>query len=539
MARGVFDGFLGLLGATAALVLLIAATNVAGMFLARASQRGRELAVRRALGASRWRIVRQLLAESVVIGALGATSGIVLGSWLLRLLTWRLGALGVPVTISTSLDLRMDPRVVAVSAGIAMLAGILAGLVPALGSTRVALVPALRGDGRAHDVRGTARRRFVVAQLAMSLALIVAAGLFTRALRRALDVDPGFNPDGVVLGGINLAPHGYAEARGREFYAQLLARLRARPEFTSVALGRNTPLGGENNGEGVLLPGESGPRGRRIDVLKGAVSDGFLATVRIPLVGGRTFAADDDANAAPVVIVNQTLGRRLLNDSLPLGRTVRVGGKEREIVGVVKDGKYRSLGEAPTSYAFIPFAQDYDPRMFVFAHVRGSTDGAIAALREEVARLDRNVALELPRSLSTAVDLWRLPPRLAAILIGAFGIVGLGLAAIGVYGVLAFRVAMRTREFGVRLALGATSGRLLRDVLREGISIAVVGTLAGLLLAAGLGRAMAGFLYGVGAFDPLTFATGAAILAVTALVAAYLPARRAARVDPLVSLRAE
>jgi len=530
MARGATVGFTGMLFLTAALVLLIAAANIAGMLLARAAQRRREIAVRLALGASRGRLVRQLVTESLVLCLLGGATGVLLARWVVSLIP----AVQPPIGVRASLDPEIDGMVLAASLGMALAAGLFAGLTPALRSTRFDLLSGLRGvDAGQPKRRGRSRSTFVVAQVAMSLVLLITAGLFTRALQRALLTDPGLDARNVVVGQLNVGSHGYDRARGEEFYARLVESLAARPEISSAALGQWTPLSLGHMGQDVRLPD-----GQRVSVTYGVADRGYLETMHIPIVAGRTIGAADTRTSPPAVIVNETLARRLWPGQSPLGQRLELEGP-REVVGVVRDGKYRSLDEEPTAYAFIPLAQRYSAQMTIHARARGDMGAALAAIRAEVASLDANIAVERPRALSTDVELYSILQRVAAWVIGVFGLVGLGLAALGIYGVIAYRVAQRTRELGIRLALGARSLDVVMPVLREGLVVIGAGIAIGVPAALAVARLARGFLFGLGAADPVTFAIVLLLLGGVALLASYLPARRAARVDPMISLRAE
>jgi predicted permease len=530
MARGPVTGFVGLLFVTAALVLAIAAANIAGMLLARSAYRRREIAVRLALGAGRGRLVRQLVTESVILCLLGGAAGLLLAYWLMSLVP----AVQPPIGVRTTLDLRLDWRVLAASFGIALGTGVLAGLTPALQSTGFDLTSGLRGSDRAEPRRhGRSRAAFVVAQLAMSLVLLITGGLFGRALQRALTVDPGLDARGVVVTEIELESHGYDRARGVAFYSRLVDRLSTRPEVASVALGQWTPLSMGHRGGDVPLPD-----GGRLNVTWGVIGEGYLETMRIPVVTGRAFNGTDSPGSTPVVIINETLARRLWPGQSPLGQQVMLDGR-REVIGVAKDGKYRSLDEGPTAFAFVPFAQHYSPRMEIYARSRGDVGAALAAIRADVRALDPNVALEASGLVSNQLGIHRLPQRVAAWCVGVFGMIGLALAALGIYGVIAYHVAQRTHELGIRLALGARAGDVVGPVLRQALVLVAVAIVIGVPVAMGIGRLLASFLYGVGATDPVTFASVVVLLGTIALLASYVPARRAARVDPMISLRVE
>ena len=530
MARGAVIGFMGMLFSTAAFVLLIAAANIAGMFIARAAHRRQEIAVRLALGAGRGRLVRQLATESLILCVAGGVAGVLLANWMMLAMP----ALDLPISARTVLDLRLDLKVLAVAAAVSIFAGLAAGLTPALQSTRLDLLAGLRSLGAVPLRLGRARGAFVTAQLALALVLLLTAGLFVRAAQRALRIDPGLDAANVVVAEVAVSPHGYDAARGKAFFATLKARLQARPEIESVTLAQWTPLAMSHNGEGVQLPD-----GDRVPVTWGVADESYLETMRIPLVAGRGFRAFDVDGAAPVVIVNETLARRVAPDGLAVGRQVRFVNTTREILGVVRDGKYRSLDESPTAYAFLPVAQHYTARQVVHARARGDLASVLAAIREEVSALDPNIALEKTGALEEQLAIYSLPQRFAAWSVGAFGAFGLMLAAIGVYGVIAYQVAQRTRELGIRMALGAGKRDVIGTVLRPGLLLIGLALVIGLPLALATGRLASGFLYGVGVADPVTYLVVPVMFAAVALLASYLPARRAARVDPMVSLRAE
>ncbi|HEX2189802.1 MAG TPA: ADOP family duplicated permease, partial [Longimicrobiaceae bacterium] len=530
-------GFLGMLLATAGLVLLIACTNVAGMLMARAAARRRETAVRLAIGAGRGRLVRQLVTESVLLFLVGGAAGLLLALWL----TEAAAAFQPALPMRFALDLGMDGRVLGFALLVTLATGVLFGLLPALQATRPDLVPALKDGGQArHAGRTRLRSGLVAAQIAMSLLLLVTAGLFVRTLQSALAVDPGFDADGVAVAQVSLTPHGYDEAGARELYGRLLDRLAAAPEVESAGLAQFAPMSGNVISTTVELPARpGGAEGATTTVDLGIVDPGYFGALRIPLVAGRGFTAADREGATPAAVVNQTLAARFWPGQSPIGRQIRVNGVSREVVGVARDGKYERYGEEEVAYAYLPFAQVGGTEMTVHVRARGEPAAALAALRRELRALDPDVALGLPSGLAALIDLSLFPQRVAATLIGAFGLLGLLLAAVGLYGVLAYHVAQRTREIGVRMALGARAADVVRMVARQGLALVGAGIAAGLLLALAATRLLAGFLYGVGASDPATFAGVTLLLAAVALPAAYLPARRATRVDPMIALRSE
>jgi predicted permease len=536
-ARGTFAIFMSMLMATAALVLLIAIANVAGMLLARGAYRRREIAMRLALGASRARLIRQLLTETVILCGLGSVGGVLLAQWVFT----RIPATVPAVPIHVAFDVRLDPLVLIVTTVVAFASGIFAGLTPALHATRVDVLSGLRGSpqGQAGDV-SRARDVFVVAQLALSLVLLVTAGLFTRALDRGLHVAPGFDPRGVVVARVDLGAHGYDKERGRAFLEQFLTRLRARPEIADASLGWWTPLSRGANGDAVYLPGEQPPNGRRMFLMYGLVDGDYIRMMRVQMAMGRPLRSTDDASAPPVVVINEAAAHKLSPGESPIGRRIKMGAVEREIVGVARDGKYHSLDEGPREYAFVPYTQRYQSQHYnIYARARGDSSVVALAMRQELAVLNPNVALEAAAPLSQQLALFLYPQQIAAVVIGVFGTVGLLLAIVGVYGIVAYHVGQRTREFGIRLALGATPVGLTTLVLRRGAKLIALGVVVGAGLALLLGTAARSFLYGLDAHDPVTFGGVSVLLAAVAMAATFVPARRAASVDPLNSLREE
>ena len=533
--RGEMARDLGMFLAAAVLVLLIACANIAGMLHARSVARRREVAVRLAIGAARGRLVRQLLTESVPIFLLGGAGGLLLTLWLARsLVTW-----GPELPNGVVLDLTPDMRVFTFTLALAVLTGILIALAPALRASRTELVSALK-DGAGRGSRSTrGRSAFVAGQLALSVVLLVAAGLFVRTLSNALSVDPGFDPSHVTVASIDLTPHNYTETRGRAFYASLLEKLRATPGIESVGLARYALLSGgiETND---IETADPGPQGRiQANAALDVADPEYFDVLRLPIVAGRALMDTDVAGSAPAVVVNQTLARKLWPNESPLGKQLRTLGRDWDVVGVVRDGKYRSIDQEPYPFMLFPFAQSYSASTTLHVRSRMPTAEVVARIRDEVHKLDSNVAVEDAKPLIEVIGMTLLPQRFAAWIIGIFGILGLLLSAIGIYGVLAYHVAQHTREFGIRLALGARGSDVLRLVLRRGVLMVAAGTTVGLLAAAALTRLLSGLLYGVAPLDPVTFVTAPLILAAVALLASYIPARRATRVDPVRALRAE
>jgi predicted permease len=531
-ARGPAIGFMGMLLATAGLVLLIAATNVAGMLLARASERRREVAIRMAIGAGRLRVIRQLVVESLVLFLVGGAAGVLLTAWLVSLVA----GFEPPLPARIALEFGVDLRVLAFACGVALVTGLLAGLAPAAQASRAAVLPGLRDGAGSGSGRTRLRGAFVVVQLALSLLLVVAAGLFARTLQHALAADIGFNPDGVVVARISPAAHGYDGERARVLQHELLQRVRALPEVEAAGFAVWAAMGGN---EWTSQIRSADGDGEPVATAIATIGNGYVETLQMPLVAGRTFTAADRPGAAPVVLINQTLARQLWGEAMPLGRSLRMGKQTFEVAGVIGDGKYEMYTESQRGVLYLPL--DQQPAGSATLHVRGrAAPGAtLAAVRRELAALDPNMALEQAMPLSRLIGLTLFPQRVAAVAMGTFGLVGLLLAAIGVYGLLAFHVTSRTREIGIRMALGAPIVGVIRLVLRYSLRLTLIGTAVGLLAAFAATRLLASLLYGVTPLDPLTFIAAPLLLLGMALLASYLPARRAARVDPTVALRSE
>ena len=534
--RGPVLLFLGLLQLVATLVLLIAGVNVAGLLLARATAKRRDTAVRLALGASAPQVASQPLVESLLLSSLGAAGGLLVALWSRDILVGLLPQFPVPLFF----DLDFDGRVLAFTALGTLVLAAVSSLAPALQAIRLDVVSALK-DSQAGAARPARLRRILATgQVALSMLLLVTGGLFLRTLERSRRLDPGFDPAGVYVTRLDLSLLARSEAEGRLFYERLLERVAAAPGVSSASLARSLPLG---LGFGSLTTGVKLGRtgepedGHPVDLTP--VSPGYFATLRIPLVAGRDFGTTDDARATRVAVVSEAFARRFWPGGDAVGEVVRQGTVALRIVGIARDTAHRRLGEDPRLLLYLPLAQSYAPRQAVLVRATGDPASAAAVVREAVRILEPDLPLleSMPLRQFMAVSLF--PQRLAGVITGAIGTLGLLLSMVGLSGVVALAVASRTREMGVRLALGARGADVVRLVLREGLGLALRGMALGLVAAVALAPALRSLLSGVGPLDPVAFLGTSVLLAACAFVATFVPARRAARVDPLQALRSE
>jgi len=534
-----FTGFLALLMALVGVVLLIACVNLSGMLLARAAGRRREIAVRLAIGATRGRLARQLITETLLLFVGGCAIGLVLSGWLRALLLGVIPQLPVPLAI----DMPIDVRVLAFAIGLSLVAAILCGLAPALQASRPDLVPALKADGAQGGSRLRLRSVFLVGQVALSLVLVLTAGLFLRALGRATSIDPGFDASNVDAFMLDLSLARYTETTAVPFARELVERAATRPGAVAAALAADLPLDGGRKGfGGVRTPGIRRAGSEEIDTEWNAVTPGYFRTLTLPLARGRDFTDADVATAPKVAIVNEAFARRAWGTADALGRTIEsnyrdAGWEPVTIVGITTDARLTSLGEPADPMLYVPLAQRYAPRMSLLVKTAGGS--ASAQIRALVREMNPNLPVAPALPLTGIIAIGLIPQRVAAAVAGTLGVVGLLLAAIGIYGVTAYSVAQRVREIGVRMALGADRRTVLRLVLRQGLVLTLIGTGLGLAAGAAVSQVLRSLLFGIGALDPLTFGGGAALFLVVALAASYGPARRATRVDPMIALRAE
>ena len=538
-------GFIGMLGALTSLVLLIACTNVAGMLMSRGLDRRREFATRLAVGASRRRLVGQLLIEGLLLALVAGAVSVPLTALLVGFLSSYQPALPIPL----ALELRVDPRVQLVAGLLSAIAAIASALLPALQTTRVDVAPALRGANASADRRRAwLRQALVSAQVAVALLLLVAAGLFLRSLQKAATVDTGINTAGVDTVLIDTRVGGRAtDADGIQAVDALVERFSQVPGVTSVGASRMVPLQGGGLGLGGLhSPGYAGPDGTDgIDADWDVVSPGYFETLQLPIVAGRAFGAQDRAGAPFVAIVNQTMAGRLWPGGNAIGQTIfQARGREADerrplqIVGVARDSKYRTVADAPRNFIYVPMAQQFLSEVTFYVR-RDPSQSRINDLRRAIVAFDPNLPVIHSDTLDKATALTLLPQQIAAWIAASVGALGLFLAALGLYGLTSFSVSQRTREIAIRLAVGASSRSVVWLVLRQSATLSVIGAVVGLALAVALSRLIGSFLVGLGPIDPLAFGLAAVLLGGVMFAAAWTPARRASRMDPVRSLRAD
>lgn len=528
-------GLSGIVMAVVVMLLLIACVNVANLFLARARDRWREMAVRLSLGARRAVIIRQLLTESLLFAVVSGGVGLLIAWWCMGMLN----RIQLPFDATISADLRLSMPVLAFTIVATIITGVLFGLAPALQATRPALIPALKGEAPAGDSRSRASRVLVVAQMALSLVLLVSAGLFLRNLQAATNVDKGFAGGNVLLAELEPSLQGYDQARAQQFFTAIEQRLAQSPGVEAVSWARHLPLGLSNSQSGVQIAGYTPSDDEPMSIDYTAVTPSYFEAMGIPIVQGRAFTIQDDTTAQPAIIINERFAERFWPGQEAIGKTVRTRGVDRVVVGVVPTGKYSSLGESPKAYMYFPHAQAWAGSMVLQVRTKGDPVSLVPILRSEVAALDPNLPVANVQTLNNYLGLALMPARLAGGSLAVFGLLGLVLASVGIYGVMSYTVAQRTREIGIRMAIGAARGEVVRLVMRQGLTMVAVGGGVGLALAFGAAQLIRGMLYGGNALDPLTFVVVPLVLTGVAALAIWVPARRAAAVDPVLAIRTD
>jgi predicted permease len=526
------------LGAVASLVLLLACANLAGLLLARGVARRREIAIRLAVGARGRDLLRQLLVESVLLALLGGVAGLVVAAWGTNLLTAWIPPSGLPIDLRAHVDL----GAVGFALALSVVTGLLFGLAPARQAVRGDVAHVLREEAGAVAGGGRARMRAVIVggQVALCLVLLVAAGLFLRTLHVIGAFDVGFNPKGVLLASFELFTSGYEPDRGLALYRELLVRTERLPGVEGASLVRRPPLGfGGAADSTVEVDGYAAPANQPAWGYYNNVGPRYFAMIGTLVVRGRDFTPQDDAGAPRVVIVNETMARRYWPERDAVGGQLRFGADWLTVVGVAKDATYRDLGERPAPWFFLPILQWYRSDATLVVRTAGDPLALAAPVQELARGLDPNLALFNVRTLEAHIGAADVRQRVAGQVLGLFGLIGLVIACVGVYGLVAFSVAQRTREIGVRVAMGARPADVLRLVLGQGARLVSIGAGIGLAFAFVLALALRSLLFGVAPWDPVTYIAVTVFLLVVALAASFVPARRATRVDPVVALRCE
>ncbi|HJZ68918.1 MAG TPA: ABC transporter permease [Blastocatellia bacterium] len=540
--RTIRPALLVLLGAVGS-VLLIACANVANLLLARSATRQKEMAIRTALGASRWRIVRQLLTESVLLSFVGGALGLLLARWGVKLII----AIS-PNSIPRSREINLDGRVVAFTIGVSVLTGIIFGLVPALQSSKPDLNETLKEAGRGSTgSRHLFRSGLVVSEVALTMVLLIGAGLMIRSFYRLLQVNPGFNYDHLLTFNISLPQKKYPEDQQRiNFYDQVVDRLRALPGVESVGLATGLPLGNNGWQTSFVVDGQPPPEPGKLPLTEFAVtSPDYFQTMGITLLKGRNFSEQDKKDSPGVTLIDEEFARRYWPDEEAIGKRIKPGGNDPrnplfEVIGVVRRVRMEGLNqESNRVQSYRPFRQVVQSAMTVVARTSTDPTSLFSAVRREVLAVDPNQPIYNLNTMEQIRADSIAPDRLNLMLLGAFAAVALILAAVGIYGVMAYSVTQRTHEIGIRMALGAGQGDVLGMVVGQGMKLASVGLAIGLGGAWLATRAMAGLLFGISATDPATFAAISVVLAGVALGACFVPARRATKVDPMIALRYE
>ena len=532
-------GFIGLLMGIVGIVLLIACVNLSGMLMARAAGRRREVAVRLAIGATRGRLARQMLTETLLLFAGGALLGVLLTRLLQSMLLSVMPELPVPLVI----EMPMDVRVLTFALLLSLAAALAAGLAPALQASRPDVVRALKAEGAAAGTRLRLRSAFLVGQVALSLLLVLTAGLFLRSLSRASAIHPGFDAAHVDVAMLDVSLAQYTDATGPGFQRELVTRAGSAPGVVSAALAIDLPLDGGNIGLGSLkTPGIAHGKTEEVRALWNAVSPGYFRTLSLPLARGRDFSEADVATAPKVAIVNEALARAAWGTADAVGRVIQAdytnaGWEPVTIVGVATDAQVEWLGAPAQPLIYVPLSQRYVPRVSLLVKTAGAS--AVPMMRALVRELNPNLPVTQALPMADINALQLVPQRLAGVAAAVFGLVGLLLAAIGIYGVTSYNVNQRVREIGIRVALGADRGTVLAMVLRQGAMLTGLGIAIGLAAGAGVAQAVRSLLFDISPIDPITFGGGAALFLLVSLAATIGPARRATAVDPMAALRAE
>jgi len=542
--RGAVVSFTWILMAAVALVLVVTCANLAGLLLARATDRRREIAIRLAMGANRLRLIRQLLTESLLLSFIGGLGGVFLAIWILKGLL----ALKPPIDFPLSFDVGIDWRVLLFSFAISLITGAIFGLAPSLQATKPSLLKALKDNAAQGGASRTRLRSFlVVAQIALSLVVLIGAGLVVRTLKELQTMNPGFDTNNALEMSFDLGLQGYDESRGEQFHRQLVERVQSLPGVKSAAIASSIPLSLNYNSNTVYVEGQPSERGANVPTAMTAnVSPRYFETMGTAITQGREFTDQDTEKSEKVAVVNETFVKRMMpslnSTAEAINRRFSFRGPEGpfvRIIGVVANGKYWNIAEEPRPHAWTALSQDYSSNGTLLVRTNGAPESMFGNVRREAAKLDPNLAFFDVKTLKEHMRLSLFPARVAATVLAVFGLVALLLSAIGIYGITSYAVSQRTREIGIRMALGAQFADVLKLVLTQGVKLTLIGVAIGLLGAYLATRAITSVLYGVSATDPLTFGGVSLLLVGVALLACYFPARKATRVDPLIALKYE
>ncbi len=530
--------FFGMQFGIVAIVLLIACANLAGLLLSRTAARQQELGIRMAIGAGRWRIVRQLLTESTLLALLGGLLALVIANWLTDSLRSLLP--DKSPDMQAQLRFTLDGRVALFTLALSVLTGMLFGIAPAWQATKLNLLPVLKeaGNSFSQQMRSRLRSTLVVVQIALSLMLLISAGLCLRTLQNAQAINPGFVTENLLTARLDLGRQNYTETQGQMFYQSLRERLPRLPGVQSASLAQTVPLEGSSYGNTVSVE-QRGQFNLRYNI----VTPEYLETLGIPLLLGRQFSAYDTAQSQRVAIINETFARAAWPNENPVGKIFkwkdRTGDLPIEVIGVARDTKSQDLFQAPRRVAYLPLAQQYDGGLTLLLRTSLPPEQLLSAIQQEIRALDPRLPVYNIKTIEQYRRAAFAQKRLQAVLLSGFGLLALVLASLGLYGVLSFGVAQRTREIGIRIALGARANDVVSLVVRQGIKLTAVGILLGLAGALAVTRVLASLLYGVSPTDPLTFVGVIFVLALVALCACWVPAWRAAKVDPMIALRGD
>jgi predicted permease len=530
----------GFMMAIVGLVLLIACANLANLLLAQSAGRQKEIGLRAALGASQVRMARQLLTESMVLAILSGVVGLAI-AYAGRAVLW---SFRPPFILDGDVDLSFDSHVLFFTLGVALLTAVTIGLAPAVKVAKPNLIEALNVGGRGGTVgwtRSPLRSLLVVTEIALALVALIGAGLFVRSMQNAQRIDPGFESKKLFVFAFDLGALHYDEGRGQQYFRVAIDRAKAVPGVESATIASNFPLGG-GLGRTVFPEGEDEASGYRGTLTQlNDVDTNFFRTLRIPVVGGRDFTDADRKDTHPVAIISEAMANQFWPGQNAVGKRFHFFGEPqlREVVGVVRNTVVNAIGEDPQPLAYLPLTQDFAPAATMQVRTSGSPESVIAAVRSQVQSLDTNLALTNLNTIEELIDQGLWAPRVGAGLLAVFGALALLLAIVGVYGVLSYSVSQQTREIGIRMAMGARTASVLSLVVRQGMRLALVGLALGLVIAFAGMRLLSSLLFGVSAHDPATFAGVSLILATAAILGCYVPARRAAKINPISALRYE